>query len=138
MRLLPPTLTVTDPLLAYTTLLRSKSQWACGVGCGLPKTTAAAGIAAAEKPALPAAGSCTVGIGPGPGAPPSSSCAPGPVAAETAISVTRRRSEAPRRSLINCLPEMAGTCGRSNRWRSEEHTSELQSLMRISYAVFCL
>src|SRR3546814_2586118 len=25
-----------------------------------------------------------------------------------------------------------------NRARSEEHTSELQSLMRISYAVFCL
>src|SRR3546814_6514200 len=25
-----------------------------------------------------------------------------------------------------------------NEWRSEEHTSELQSLMRISYAVFCL
>src|SRR3546814_10861720 len=23
-------------------------------------------------------------------------------------------------------------------WRSEEHTSELQTLMRISYAVFCL
>src|SRR3546814_10543638 len=23
-------------------------------------------------------------------------------------------------------------------WRSEEHTSELQSIMRISYAVFCL
>src|SRR3546814_2488735 len=30
-----------------------------------------------------------------------------------------------------------GACGR--RWRrSEEHTSELQSLMRISYAVLCL
>src|SRR3546814_10564021 len=28
-----------------------------------------------------------------------------------------------------------GTAGRP---RSEEHTSELQSLMRISYAVFCL
>src|SRR3546814_7444377 len=28
---------------------------------------------------------------------------------------------------------LLGTC-----WRSEEHTSELQSLMRISYAVFCL
>src|SRR3546814_8312647 len=26
----------------------------------------------------------------------------------------------------------------SLRYRSEEHTSELQSLMRISYAVFCL
>src|SRR3546814_8136208 len=25
-----------------------------------------------------------------------------------------------------------------HRWRSEEHTSELQSLMRHSYAVFCL
>src|SRR3546814_10004937 len=28
--------------------------------------------------------------------------------------------------------------GASHRTRSEEHTSELQSLMRISYAVFCL
>src|SRR3546814_5966157 len=27
---------------------------------------------------------------------------------------------------------------RTSRRRSEEHTSELQSLMRISYAVFCL
>src|SRR3546814_3408899 len=27
---------------------------------------------------------------------------------------------------------------RTDEWRSEEHTSELQSLMRISYAVFCL
>src|SRR3546814_2107670 len=27
---------------------------------------------------------------------------------------------------------------RAQRIRSEEHTSELQSLMRISYAVFCL
>src|SRR3546814_8128062 len=26
----------------------------------------------------------------------------------------------------------------ANGYRSEEHTSELQSLMRISYAVFCL
>src|SRR3546814_7425622 len=28
--------------------------------------------------------------------------------------------------------------GPGDRWRSEEHTSELQSLMRTSYAVFCL
>src|SRR3546814_2737637 len=28
--------------------------------------------------------------------------------------------------------------GRGHAGRSEEHTSELQSLMRISYAVFCL
>src|SRR3546814_2847444 len=30
-----------------------------------------------------------------------------------------------------------GSCA-EGRLRSEEHTSELQSLMRISYAVFCL
>src|SRR3546814_1336129 len=31
-----------------------------------------------------------------------------------------------------------GKLGEEVRSRSEEHTSELQSLMRISYAVFCL
>src|SRR3546814_2311581 len=36
---------------------------------------------------------------------------------------------APRPSPTPVLPSV---------WRSEEHTSELQSLMRISYAVFCL
>src|SRR3546814_1055739 len=34
------------------------------------------------------------------------------------------------------LSEREGRSGRPH--RSEEHTSELQSLMRISYAVFCL
>src|SRR3546814_7897466 len=32
----------------------------------------------------------------------------------------------------------AKSCATTPKWRSEEHTSELQSLMRISYAVFCL
>src|SRR3546814_5305913 len=40
---------------------------------------------------------------------------------------------------VRCLPRF---CARSkanfSTRRSEEHTSELQSLMRISYAVFCL
>src|SRR3546814_10374807 len=31
-----------------------------------------------------------------------------------------------------------GTTSRRRKCRSEEHTSELQSLMRTSYAVFCL
>src|SRR3546814_5043068 len=36
-------------------------------------------------------------------------------------------------------PEAAALSGINvKRTRSEEHTSELQSLMRISYAVFCL
>src|SRR3546814_5415440 len=36
------------------------------------------------------------------------------------------------------LAQSADGQHRGNRFRSEEHTSELQSLMRISYAVFCL
>src|SRR3546814_1306761 len=36
------------------------------------------------------------------------------------------------------LRRIEGAIGRPARRRSEEHTSELQSLMRISYAVFCL
>src|SRR3546814_7829151 len=32
----------------------------------------------------------------------------------------------------------AASCARRRSFRSEENTSELQSLMRISYAVFCL
>src|SRR3546814_5744123 len=38
--------------------------------------------------------------------------------------------------MVACL--MLGFFGKLNWKRSEEHTSELQSLMRISYAVFCL
>src|SRR3546814_1912533 len=33
---------------------------------------------------------------------------------------------------------MSNALSRGSAWRSEEHTSELQSLMRISYAVFCV
>src|SRR3546814_1920169 len=43
--------------------------------------------------------------------------------------------------LIDDLDRIAGTAlspGETLVLRSEEHTSELQSLMRISYAVFCL
>src|SRR3546814_4711481 len=37
-----------------------------------------------------------------------------------------------------CQTPAQVTCAHCQRSRSEEHTSELQSLMRISYAVFCL
>src|SRR3546814_9766264 len=36
------------------------------------------------------------------------------------------------------MPENMRIAVEMHRIRSEEHTSELQSLMRISYAVFCL
>src|SRR3546814_9201347 len=36
------------------------------------------------------------------------------------------------------MNQVLGSDGTNEPQRSEEHTSELQSLMRISYAVFCL
>src|SRR3546814_5783387 len=39
---------------------------------------------------------------------------------------------------IDRVDLVAGASARRDVLRSEEHTSELQSLMRISYAVFCL
>src|SRR3546814_2535586 len=64
----------------------------------------------------------------------------------------RRQTAGPRRTppvldLVDTVPAIqprhriayGGRAGaRTQRHRSEEHTSELQSLMRISYAVFCL
>src|SRR3546814_3396333 len=49
-------------------------------------------------------------------------------------SCLARRTEPP--NLMNCLAALV--VRQAPRSRSEEHTSELQSLMRISYAVFCL
>src|SRR3546814_4358041 len=39
---------------------------------------------------------------------------------------------------LQLLYTVGSELANSERWRSEEHTSELQSLMRNSYAVFCL
>src|SRR3546814_8313540 len=54
-------------------------------------------------------------------------------------AVTRCSSSATRASSPAGGAAVAGPVGAAGaRSRSEEHTSELQSLMRISYAVFCL
>src|SRR3546814_1347204 len=47
------------------------------------------------------------------------------------------RRDDPDRALVTASPLRSRRRG-ARRPRSEEHTSELQSLMRISYAVFCL
>src|SRR3546814_5411754 len=53
----------------------------------------------------------------------------GPPAQKVHLSIFPRELKLPVR----------GYCGAPNgQARSEEHTSELQSIMRISYAVFCL
>src|SRR3546814_4372453 len=65
---------------------------------------------------------------------------------DSGVSRKRRWSEADDQSLRklwhsnHSLEEIAEAMGRTtpSHYRSEEHTSELQSLIRISYAVFCL
>src|SRR3546814_6071686 len=58
----------------------------------------------------------------------------------TTLFRSRIRSASGRRFMRASAGGRATGYGRgfSMPWRSEEHTSELQSLMRISYAVFCL
>src|SRR3546814_7851502 len=52
------------------------------------------------------------------------------VAAEACAALEDMALEKPGTMAMTSVPSIAN--------RSEEHTSELQSLMRISYAVFCL
>src|SRR3546814_1501341 len=53
-------------------------------------------------------------------------------------SVAARPPDQVRRELLHGLLEGTSQATHADETRSEEHTSELQSLMRISYAVFCL
>src|SRR3546814_3879738 len=67
---------------------------------------------------------------------------PRPPATRTGSAVPAPAPEPPWRSDsgFTCHPSLPGAIAHRSRptGRSEEHTSELQSLMRISYAVFCL
>src|SRR3546814_9927249 len=54
---------------------------------------------------------------------------------ERIIAATFRRNEA---ITLVCVEKFNGSGDHMDILRSEEYTSELQSLMRISYAVFCL
>src|SRR3546814_2592898 len=67
---------------------------------------------------------------------------PGRVTVSTSISSTLQRGSQrtrPRQARRSWRSSVArSTDGLQRSARSEEHTSELQSLMRISYAVFCL
>src|SRR3546814_9458195 len=55
------------------------------------------------------------------------------VRARLAARAARARLDA-----VGAVDAAGGAAGRRPDGRSEEHTSELQSLMRTSYAVFCL
>src|SRR3546814_3882810 len=56
--------------------------------------------------------------------------------AEYDVVVTADADDGPAHLRLVLAPDGAGASEEPS--RSEEHTSELQSLMRISYAVFCL
>src|SRR3546814_4124801 len=104
----PPRSTRTDTLFPYTTLFRSQS------GVELPHTshiliTIAEEVGQGASHGLHADVAEMLSID-------NAVCAPGQHSIENGITVP--------------MADMTG--------RSEEHTSELQSLMRISYAVFCL
>src|SRR3546814_4276508 len=113
----PPRSTRTDTLFPYTTLFRSEQVYSkvC-TGCH------AAGVLGAPKDGDKAAWGARLK-------------AAGGVDGMLKIAIHG----------LNAMPPRGGDASLSDdelkgaiEHRSEEHTSELQSLMRISYAVFCL
>src|SRR3546814_5454264 len=118
----PPSFTRTDTLFPYPTLFRATGLAAGGVvalGAGAVSAAATGGASLAGGAAAAARGGATLAGG-----------------ASTAFSA----SAAGQSGLASTASGLGGVARAAGRAaiRSEEHTSELQSLMRISYAVFCL
>src|SRR3546814_4995648 len=106
----PPRSTRTDTLCPYTTLFRS--PYAGRLATRLGHDLGGVGLGLADQSVLVLLG---------------------------AVDVVERRLDLFRRTRVGQVHlghHQAGAIGLER--RSEEHTSELQSLMRISYAVFCL
>src|SRR3546814_4453757 len=119
MRRRPPRSTRTDTLFPYTTLFRSPRDFALqpapqGRGCGQAATHRPQGAGWRREAFL----------------------------AVAAAGLPLRHPSGDDRQRVSGLGRQEGLVevgsGHAQCARSEEHTSELQSLMRISYAVFCL
>src|SRR3546814_3148058 len=114
----PPRSTRTDTLFPYTTLFRSRKIAATLASTGTP--------AYYVHPAEASHGDL------------------GMIAPDDAVlALSNSGDTAELRDLLEytrrfSIPLVAITARANSTLRSEEHTSELQSLMRISYAVFCL
>src|SRR3546814_1027885 len=113
----PPRSTPTDTLLPYTTLFRSQDKRTNLPLSTKTRTASTGGSApASHRPAFAAKAS--------------------------SMNVTNRKDALrdQRAKMLAAAPDWRASDARVNPRvaRSEEHTSELQSLMRISYAVFCL
>src|SRR3546814_2461994 len=74
--------------------------------------------------------------------PTTDGCMVGPSAASGQRDGTRPGNGEEEAEVVPVEGRRGHMCNSTQNWReiprSEEHTSELQSLMRISYAVFCL
>src|SRR3546814_10762342 len=106
----PPRTTRTDTLVPYTTLFRSRSGMA-GMAAGLVDD-----VESDRRERALQRGTYSV----------------------DAFHAHWPPLPAGRRRFSRCGAGAARSTTRRAARRSEEHTSELQSLMRISYAVFCL
>src|SRR3546814_3087034 len=132
---LPPRSTRTYTLFPYTTLFRSSGSFAFDLQVtdssgGTPATGTASYTLAVNAPTI----TLTPATLPG-----------GTVDAAYSQALTASGGTAPYTFSVTAgnLPAGLGLAGDGTlsgtpTARSEEHTSELQSLMRISYAVFCL
>src|SRR3546814_7217675 len=109
----PPRSTRTDTLFPYTTLFRSEATRALGDALKLAQPGAKIDILVVDAKAS------TKGHGSEPGA-------------DIARNLSRHGFDVTVHALSSEGENQSAVL------RSEEHTSELQSLMRISYAVFCL
>src|SRR3546814_4727454 len=105
----PPSCTLTDTLFPYKTLCRSRSWWWGG------------GTKATWGGHVDDDGCDSAGSG-----------------AQVAVIGDPARGSRPLQDVHDAHGAGAGHVAQPGPGRSEEHTSELQSLMRISYAVFCL
>src|SRR3546814_1253300 len=116
MNRLPPRSTRTYTLFPYTTLFRSNfgPSIASGLVAGAPQL----GAGAAVGTAIGAGAAFAMGGG--------------------AAVAAARGVAGGALSAIRAGTSMGSAASTAAQLRSEEHTSELQSLMRISYAVFCL
>src|SRR3546814_3952025 len=110
MRRRPPRSTRTDTLCPYTTLFRS-----AGADSRMEEGEGDSGV---HRPA--------------------SRLRTERVARRGALRELARRPQQRRSDVVGVLPRSREGGGCHAVQRSEEHTSELQSLMRTSYAVFCL
>src|SRR3546814_5451307 len=116
---LPPRSTRTDTLFPYTTLFRSATSTSEEQAARTLYRSLFPSFPSFPAPLAEAAPAGTVA---------------GPIGADpTPVALVQDAL----RAAVVVAPVGAVEAVQAHRSRSEEHTSELQSLMRISYAVFC-